>query len=147
MWSSCEHSQKIYLTECCYINQIKIVYLQLFVLETVKIMTNYMKCSIILPCGHACSQAKQSAHWAHKRLKCNERCNKVLCQRKHICEKLCWETCGPCKEPVQADLPCQHEAILPCCVADKYQCQEICMKVRSHVQQNSAIFNNCKFSN
>ena len=92
------------------------------------IMTD-IKCDTILSCGHKCLYTKATPHQKHKLSKCKQKCQKDLCSRGHKCNKLCGETCGPCKHPVKANLSCQHEALLPCCAVDRYQCQEHCTKV------------------
>jgi hypothetical protein len=87
-------------------------------------------CESVLPCGHICpsvvycfrklicpalllTRALQchTDQDDHRRMKCNELCQRVICPRAHPCPFLCSDHCGNCKFPIyEVELPCNHTA-------------------------------------
>ena len=46
--------------------------------------------------------------------KCPLTCEKQLCADGHLCNKLCWQSCGVCKTPIVRQLGCGHQVLLQC---------------------------------
>ncbi|XP_041361357.1 NFX1-type zinc finger-containing protein 1-like [Gigantopelta aegis] len=68
--------------------------------------------------------------------KCQERCEKILCDLQHQCPKLCFEDCPKCVVLVKKVIPsCQHEQEMPCSINPvNYNCQEPCEKILCDLQ-------------
>uniref|UniRef100_T1IT10 RZ-type domain-containing protein n=1 Tax=Strigamia maritima TaxID=126957 RepID=T1IT10_STRMM len=70
-------------------------------------------CNVKLPCGHYCSRICHVAE--HSR--CEQTCNKVLCELQHTCPSKCYQICGPCRVKVMKyHLNCEHSEYQPCFV-------------------------------
>ncbi|KAJ3662954.1 hypothetical protein Zmor_007268 [Zophobas morio] len=83
------------------------------------------KCGADLSCGHKCTSLCHIADRDHNNYRCREVCNKRLCDAdaRHLCEKMCYQECGPCYYPVPRFLACRHTVNLECHVdPDTYQC-------------------------
>ena len=72
-------------------------------------------CETRLDCGHACPRTCHSYDKDHKQLKCKKPCNNILCDYGHVCEKKCFQECGPCQVLVPKTMPsCKHDQLMAC---------------------------------
>lgn len=73
-------------------------------------------CKFRLDCGHVCASVCHPYDPEHKEYKCVKKCQKVLCDLKHLCTRLCHETCPQkCQVRIEKILPrCQHKQKVPC---------------------------------
>uniref|UniRef100_A0A9J7Y8U9 Zinc finger, NFX1-type containing 1 n=1 Tax=Cyprinus carpio carpio TaxID=630221 RepID=A0A9J7Y8U9_CYPCA len=87
-------------------------------------------CQFRLDCGHVCTRMCHPYDVEHKEYKCMKYCQKVLCDLKHKCTRLCYEECGECQVPLDKIIPsCQHSQRVPCHLDPaKFVCQEPCQK-------------------
>uniref|UniRef100_T1IT09 RZ-type domain-containing protein n=1 Tax=Strigamia maritima TaxID=126957 RepID=T1IT09_STRMM len=70
-------------------------------------------CNDKLPCGHYCSRVCHVTE--HSR--CEQKCNKVLCELQHTCPSKCYQICEPCRVKVMKyHLNCEHSEYQPCFV-------------------------------
>ncbi|KAK5640473.1 hypothetical protein RI129_011284 [Pyrocoelia pectoralis] len=56
-------------------------------------------CYTIMNCGHVCPKSD---------------CRRFLCEKEHLCPKMCFEECGPCMVMVKKTLKCSHVINVPC---------------------------------
>ncbi|CAG9824164.1 unnamed protein product [Phaedon cochleariae] len=72
-------------------------------------------CEAMLNCGHICKRLCHVEDREHQRFKCNEKCERLLCENtEHKCKKRCSEICGPCNYPVERTLDCGHTVSIDC---------------------------------
>ena len=87
-----------------------------------------------LECGHTCILPCPQAY--NDSFKCQERCQKINCERGHFCPKTCHypTSCEPCEEPVAVRITtCSHEQSLKCYMSSNpekygYICKYPCIK-------------------
>ncbi|XP_053609181.1 NFX1-type zinc finger-containing protein 1-like [Plodia interpunctella] len=93
---------------------------QITTIETVKDFDNVpeggclLKCGYVLDCKHLCPQLCHTYDRAHASIACTEKCERILCERNHVCPKMCKIKCDPCMVPIEKRLPCDHDMYLPC---------------------------------
>ncbi|CAG9821989.1 unnamed protein product [Phaedon cochleariae] len=72
-------------------------------------------CEAMLNCGHICKRLCHVEDREHQRFKCNETCERSLCEdTEHKCKKRCFEICGPCNYHVERTLNCGHTVFIHC---------------------------------
>ena len=72
-------------------------------------------CKARLPCGHVCALFCHPYDTDHLEYKCQKPCTKELCDRGHVCPKLCYQTCGDCGVLLDKVIPrCGHTQKIPC---------------------------------
>ena len=75
------------------------------------------QCDYRMKCGHVCQKACHPYDQEHLKVKCKKKCEKMICNSNHRCNKTCHYgfECGPCKVPVPKVIPlCNHEQQVPC---------------------------------
>ena len=72
-------------------------------------------CEARLLCGHVCAQHCHPYDVNHEQYECLKPCTKVLCDRGHVCPRICYETCGECVVLLDKVIPsCGHTKKVPC---------------------------------
>lgn len=71
-------------------------------------------CTAMLDCGHPCNTRCHSQNRNHVNKKCFHDCEKICDNLLHICKKRCYQDCGQCIVRVLKELPCGHQATMPC---------------------------------
>ncbi|XP_050506349.1 NFX1-type zinc finger-containing protein 1-like isoform X2 [Diabrotica virgifera virgifera] len=86
-----------------------------------------LKCEAQLKCGHYCTSICHVLDRDHEIYQCRQPCASVLCDdMAHICQKYCYEECGPCNYPVRRELKCGHVATMECHMdPDIYKCNTL----------------------
>ncbi|XP_068170628.1 NFX1-type zinc finger-containing protein 1 isoform X2 [Antennarius striatus] len=89
-------------------------------------------CNFRLKCGHVCSKFCHPHDPKHKTYKCVENCQKVICDRGHVCRGLCHAECfKDCPVMVKKVLPqCGHTQFVPCHQdPTTFACQKPCQRL------------------
>ncbi|XP_060086142.1 NFX1-type zinc finger-containing protein 1-like [Ylistrum balloti] len=88
-------------------------------------------CQFRLECGHTCSMVCHVLDQKHEKIQCRKRCERIICDNKHKCNKLCYQKCGECHVLVQKKIPqCGHKQDIPCHIDPAYfRCKERCSKI------------------
>ncbi|KAJ2949110.1 hypothetical protein O0L34_g6049 [Tuta absoluta] len=73
-----------------------------------------LDCDTVRLCGHKCPRPCHVIDREHTKIKCLEKCKKVLCDLGHTCPLKCWQRCEPCKVLIEKELPCGHKKRLQC---------------------------------
>ena len=76
-----------------------------------------IQCDYRMDCGHVCQKACHPFDQEHLKVKCEKKCEKMICESHHRCIKTCHYgfECGPCKVLVPKVIPlCTHEQQVPC---------------------------------
>uniref|UniRef100_A0A6P7FVC7 NFX1-type zinc finger-containing protein 1-like n=1 Tax=Diabrotica virgifera virgifera TaxID=50390 RepID=A0A6P7FVC7_DIAVI len=86
-----------------------------------------LKCEAKLKCNHFCTRICHVLDRDHADYNCRQPCTSVLCDDvAHICQKYCYQICGPCNYLVRRELKCGHEATMECHLdPDKYKCNSL----------------------
>ncbi|XP_031682929.1 NFX1-type zinc finger-containing protein 1-like isoform X2 [Oncorhynchus kisutch] len=90
-----------------------------------------LPCEFRLNCGHVCSSACHPYDQEHIKYTCNKKCQKVLCELGHRCQRQCYQECPTdCLKQVEKIVPqCQHKQMVPCHQApEKFVCLEPCQQ-------------------
>ncbi|XP_022837763.1 NFX1-type zinc finger-containing protein 1-like [Spodoptera litura] len=74
----------------------------------------YEKCNFQYHCGHKCLLYCHGYDREHVKTKCTMKCERVLCERGHVCPLKCRQDCEPCKVYIMKTLPCGHEMNVYC---------------------------------
>ncbi|XP_069740716.1 NFX1-type zinc finger-containing protein 1-like isoform X2 [Narcine bancroftii] len=92
-----------------------------------------LPCEYRLDCGHVCTRACHPYDVDHKQFDCLKPCQKVICDARHQCMKLCYEKCGKCQVKVGKIIPkCGHLQKVPCFMKpEEFSCEEPCSKILS----------------
>ncbi|XP_066147854.1 NFX1-type zinc finger-containing protein 1-like isoform X2 [Euwallacea fornicatus] len=83
-------------------------------------------CEADLACEHVCKRLCHIQDRDHSAYNCLEKCNRNLCNTlSHLCQKHCYEECGPCMYIVPRALidSCGHIVEIPCYIdPSTYKC-------------------------
>ncbi|XP_008190958.1 NFX1-type zinc finger-containing protein 1 isoform X1 [Tribolium castaneum] len=86
------------------------------------------KCGADLNCGHQCTSLCHVLNRDHASYRCLETCGKKLCDKNelHLCQRRCYQECGPCTYKVSRTLKCGHVVNLECHLDPAtYSCEEL----------------------
>ncbi|XP_044270386.1 NFX1-type zinc finger-containing protein 1-like [Tribolium madens] len=86
------------------------------------------KCGADLVCGHQCTSLCHVLNRDHASYRCLEKCGKKLCDKdeRHLCQKRCYQECGPCTYKVLRTLRCAHMVNLECHLdPETYNCEAL----------------------
>ncbi|XP_017264129.2 NFX1-type zinc finger-containing protein 1 isoform X2 [Kryptolebias marmoratus] len=89
-------------------------------------------CQFRLDCGHVCPGVCHPYDPEHKEFKCSKKCERILCDQGHKCNRLCYQACPKkCAVKVEKIIPqCQHKQMVPCHQDPvTFTCQEPCQKM------------------
>ncbi|XP_075997105.1 NFX1-type zinc finger-containing protein 1 [Genypterus blacodes] len=88
-------------------------------------------CDFRLACGHVCASVCHAYDVKHIVYRCQKKCETILCDLKHKCPLVCYETCPElCPVKVEKIIPsCQHKQMVPCHQdPGTFACLEPCKK-------------------
>ncbi|CAD8059668.1 unnamed protein product [Paramecium primaurelia] len=88
---------------------------------------------IDLNCGHKVQTTYDQKAAVLQSFQCLEKCIKPrICQHNQPCDKFCYQECTPCREIIEKELSCGHQAKLQCSNAkqelENYKCKQPCNK-------------------
>ncbi|XP_050350709.1 NFX1-type zinc finger-containing protein 1-like [Nymphalis io] len=73
-----------------------------------------VKCNYNLPCLHACPLVCHPYDPGHATIVCPLKCERIICELKHVCPLMCKKKCEPCKQIMTKTLPCGHSKEVFC---------------------------------